>query len=91
METVDFKFYSYDPRMWVSFRMRLHTMPVVGDVIHVDARYIKNVSLMLIDRDYVKRYGKTFIVLKRVKHMTSQCGEDWRIELGPVEPLRNKK
>ena len=87
MEKVHFDFYSYKPRMRVSFYMTLHTVPVVGDFIHVDPQYITEVSAKLPDKDLIKQFGKTFVVVKRTKYMTSFFNEDWRIELSPVDPL----
>ena len=91
METVHFNFYNYKPRMRVSFKMKLHTVPVVGDFIHVDPKFITEVSTKLIGKENIKRFGKTFVVVKRTKHMISFYKEDWRIELSPSEPLENEK
>jgi hypothetical protein len=89
MEAVNFDFYSYKPRMSVNFTLKLHTVPVVGDFIHVDPKYIKQVSKKLVNRDSVTDLGMDFVVTKRTKYMTSIYKEDWRIELSPVEPLQD--
>lgn len=91
MEKVHFDFYNYKPRMRVSFQMTLHTVPVVGDFIHVAPEFITEVSTKLIGKEMVKEFGKTFVVVKRTKYMTSFFKEDWRIELSPVESLENEK
>lgn len=91
MEKVHFGFYSYKPRMRVSFYLTLHTVPVVGDFIHVDPKYISEISTKLIGIKLIKQFGESFVVVKRTKHMTSAYREDWRIELSPTEPLENEK
>ena len=77
--------------MRVEFFLYLKTIPIVGDFIHVDPKYITEISTKLIDRDSVKKYGLTFCVVKRTKYMTSHLNEDWRIELSPFVPLKNIK
>ena len=91
METIPFDFYNYKPRMRVSFSMELHTVPVVGDFIHVDPKFIKEVSTKLIGRETIKQFGKTFVVVKRTKYMTSFLKEDWRLELSTVDPLEDER
>ena len=90
METVHFDFYSYKPRMRVGFVMELHTVPVVGDFVHVSPEYITEVSTKLKGRESIKFGGKLFVVVKRTKYMMSAYKEDWRLELGPVEPLEDE-
>jgi|SRR6478609_1953765 len=89
METVHFRFYSHKPRLRVYFDLQLHTVPVVGDYIIVRSIHISEVSKNLENRFSVLNYGLLFVVVKRTKAMTSFYQEDWRIELQPVEPLKD--
>ena len=90
MEIVTFDFYNYKPRLRISFSMKLHTVPVVGDFIHVPPEYIREISKKLINKESIEFMGISCVVVKRGKYMTSHFKEDWRIELSLVEPLRLK-
>jgi len=76
--------------MRVSFQMTLHTVPIVGDFIHVDPLFITEVSTKLKNKKSYARFGKTFVVTERIKWMTSSAKEDWRISLSPVEILEDE-
>lgn len=90
MEKVKFDFYSYKPRIRVSFALNLHTVPVVGDYIYIHPKYITEISKKMKHKDMIRDHGYEFIVTKRTKYMTSRLGEDWRIELTPVEPFEEE-
>jgi len=93
METVLFDYYSNNPRLRVSFKMRLQTIPIIGDYIFVESKFITEVSTKITDSEkwLIKNLGKEFIVVKRTKHTISPLNEDWRIELKLTKPLRLKK
>ena len=88
MEIVDFNYYSYKPRIRVSFRLRLHTVPVIGDFIHVPPNAISEVSKKMKERDLIIQFGADFKVTKRTKYCTTARGEDWRIDIIPVDEFQ---
>lgn len=85
MEIVDFNYYSFKPRIRVAFRSRLHTVPVVGDFIHVPPDAISEVSKKMKGRDLIIEFGADFKVSQRTKYCTTYLGEDWRIDIIPVD------
>lgn len=84
MEVVIFSYYSYKPRIRVVLRLRLHTVPVVGDFIHVPPTAIIELSKKMKDRDVIVEFGSDFVVTKRTKYCESLLGEDWRVDIAPV-------
>lgn len=91
-EEVWFHYKNYKPRVEVNFYLRLHTVPIIGDVIHCKPEHIVTLLKSLKDREHYMRYGIAFTVLKREKILATGMGEDWRIKLQPLDPrLMNSK
>lgn len=89
MEIVSFSYYSYQPRLRVYLRLWLHTVPVMGDYIHIPGTAISEISKKMVLRDIIMDFGAEFIVVKRTKYLTTAVGEDWRISIAPVVPFEN--
>lgn len=91
MEIVSFSLYSYRPRISIRFRLKLHTVPVVGDYIKVRAEHVAALAKDAVDRDSIKEFGVMTRVVSRTKYLTTRVGEDWRIDLELEEPLKTNK
>ena len=91
MEKIILSFYSHAPRLVVELTMNVHTVPVVGDEIHIPSNGIILISEKIIDWEIIEVHGMDFRVEKRTKYIGSKLKEDWRIYLIPLKPIKTKR
>jgi hypothetical protein len=84
-ELVSFHYYSYKPRIRVSYRHFFKNAPNVGDFVQLPPEAFKEIGKTLKQRENIKIFGAAFKVVKKTFYLTTKAGEDCRIELEPVE------
>jgi len=84
MEEVLIEYNCYKPRVNAYMCVKLQTIPIVGDIIHMPGRCFLEVSKRMKNRDTLLKYGHDFIVKERMKYFDLEGGDFWIINITPV-------